>query len=258
MKIQLLLSAMALAPLTIHADCPCPYCPEMGSYYGGRQNISVRPEMNPYFQTRGDRFVTDQDQNILTAIRDALNAPQLSTESVLVDITVDHGNVLMIGVVDTDNSKKLIVEAVKGVEGVRNVNSQLETRGLPQRPEQSSSRSLDQEQSNSYRTGLYQYLTAVDPMQRSATSTTQNAPSASDASLKQKIVDKLTNVWIGKSFKNITVEVQNGKVTLTGTVDSQADLKEIESRINKIAEIKNVRNDIKVGNAGAMRMNLER
>ena len=45
---------------------------------------------------------------------------------------------------------------------------------------------------------------------------------------------------------NITIHIYDGKVTLTGNVDSDKDKKDIENKVKNVQGVKEVKNDLKV------------
>lgn len=72
---------------------------------------------------------------------------------------------------------------------------------------------------------------------------TGSASVTSDSSLQESVQSKLKN----KEFKQVAVESNNGIVTLTGTVDKYQAKVDAEKKARKIANVKEVDDQIKVG-----------
>lgn len=75
--------------------------------------------------------------------------------------------------------------------------------------------------------------------------------STPDSDLKQEIQDKLAKGWFQKGYNDVQVEVNNGTVTLKGTVDSESELIDVEKRVSKIDGVKNVVNNVHVTSQAA-------
>lgn len=69
-----------------------------------------------------------------------------------------------------------------------------------------------------------------------------SASVTSDSTLQQEIQNKLKN----KQFKQVAVESKNGVVTLTGSVDKYAAKMDAEKKAKKIANVKEVDDEIQV------------
>lgn len=82
-----------------------------------------------------------------------------------------------------------------------------------------------------------------------------NNNQTSDSDLKKAIQDKLAKGWFQKGYENVQVSVSNGNVMLSGFVDSDSDLKEVEKRVQKVDGIKKIANNIRIANQGTMQKN---
>jgi len=77
----------------------------------------------------------------------------------------------------------------------------------------------------------------------SALATAQSA----DAGLDNQILADVQNKALNKSqFKNVKANVQNGIVTLTGTVDVYDQKADLDKRVHRIKNIKGVENEVEV------------
>jgi BON domain len=60
----------------------------------------------------------------------------------------------------------------------------------------------------------------------------------SDNDLRTRIKESLSGGWFGNKFENVSVNVSNGVVTITGTVLSDQDKQEIENRIKDMPQVR--------------------
>lgn len=73
-----------------------------------------------------------------------------------------------------------------------------------------------------------------------------NQKSVSDQDIKAKIQDSLNGGWFAQGFNNVSFEINNGNVTLRGTVDSMDNKNKIEENVKKMDGVKQVNNQITV------------
>lgn len=300
---KLFLFGSLLAPLALSAWCPCPHCPDRAGAFYNDQESSYFHDQNRFFsdrdsaeemrgqeyaQVRGDRFVTERDEDLLLSIRDRLNDRNLTTVGPQIAIFVDHGVVTLRGSrLENEREKQALVEALRQVEGVRDIRFHDLQRGWQNQDMRRDIRDRSIEnrdyrgdirgdwKDSSYGRNHTNPLAQADRpafrdrmgTQTQGRSFSQDRPLTQDRSLAQdrlnqrdpasavgtnddtlktKVVDKLINVWFGKKYPEVQVNVQNGTVFLRGTVESQSDLAEIEKRIKGISEIRDIRNEIQV------------
>jgi hyperosmotically inducible protein len=86
-------------------------------------------------------------------------------------------------------------------------------------------------------------LLAISPSIMAPHSAVAVAQSAQDAQIK---ADVLNNALNKSKFKNVKVDVQNGIVTLSGTVDVYDIKVDADRRVHRIKNVKGVENDIEV------------
>lgn len=67
---------------------------------------------------------------------------------------------------------------------------------------------------------------------------------------ERKIAKKIRKVlrggWFTKGYDGVTFDLDDGEVTLKGTVDSESDLNEVQKKVEKIDGVKQVNNQIQV------------
>lgn len=105
---------------------------QYGQGYGaqGQYGQTTQGYNQGYNQTPGkavDMYQTNDDINLGRKVRDLL-LKNLSGRAERVTVEIDHGNVTLKGFVDSSNEKDNIEAAIKKIDGVRNVNSQLSVR----------------------------------------------------------------------------------------------------------------------------------
>ena len=74
----------------------------------------------------------------------------------------------------------------------------------------------------------------------------------SDSQLKSQIEKKLIGGWFSKSQTGVTVDVNNGIVTLSGKVDSHEDKQAIVSEIENMDGVQRVYNRVEIKQQGGM------
>jgi osmotically-inducible protein OsmY len=73
-----------------------------------------------------------------------------------------------------------------------------------------------------------------------------NQKSASDREINKKIQDTLNSGWFSKGFQNVSFDVNNGNVTLRGSVDTLENKNKVEASVKKIDGVKQVNNQITI------------
>lgn len=90
-------------------------------------------------------------------------------------------------------------------------------------------------------------LLVVSPSAVAPSSAVAAAQSADAGRDNQISADIQNNVLKKSQFKNVKGSVQNGIVTLTGTVDVYSQKEDLDKRVHKIKNIKGVENEVEVG-----------
>lgn len=67
---------------------------------------------------------------------------------------------------------------------------------------------------------------------------------SSDSEIKNKINKELQGGWFSSDYNNVSVNVNDGVVTLTGIVEDEGDLEEIEERLSDIQGVKLIKNNL--------------
>ncbi|HTZ90159.1 MAG TPA: BON domain-containing protein [Alloacidobacterium sp.] len=89
-------------------------------------------------------------------------------------------------------------------------------------------------------------LLTISPSAVAPHSTTAVAQSTDAGKDNQILADVQNNVLNRSQFKNVKASVQNGVVTLTGTVDVYSQKENLDRRVHRIKNIKGVENEVEV------------
>lgn len=89
-------------------------------------------------------------------------------------------------------------------------------------------------------------LSADSYNQAMSVTDTKASNAASDQELAKRIRDKLAAGWFTKGYENVSVQVRDGVVTLTGSVKSQSDKDKIEKEVRELEGVKTFNSQIKV------------
>lgn len=73
-----------------------------------------------------------------------------------------------------------------------------------------------------------------------------NQETVSDQEINRKIKEALDSGWFSSGFKNVSYDVNNGNVTLRGSVDTQENKKQVEDNVRNINGVRQVNNQITV------------
>lgn len=80
-------------------------------------------------------------------------------------------------------------------------------------------------------------------------SRTTDTSLVSDQDLNKKINDKIGPGWFSRGYEQVVVQVNNGMVTLQGTVKTLEDKDKVEKKVREIDGVRGVNNLIVIQNA---------
>lgn len=72
----------------------------------------------------------------------------------------------------------------------------------------------------------------------------------SDQDLLKKISDKIGSGWFSKGYENVNAQVNNGNVTLTGTVKTMDDKEKVEKEVRNIRGVRSLNSQISAQEPG--------
>lgn len=154
------------------------------------------------------------DQEIANKIRDKISSGWFSKGYDQVDVQVNNGMVILQGFVNSQDDRAKVEKEIRNIDGVKNINNQLAVQ--------------DTHTSNNERT-VY-----------------SNTSSMTDQELTKKIQDKVGSGWFTTGYDQVNVRVNNGTVTLQGTVKTWVDKEKIEKEVRNIEGVKLLNSEIKV------------
>lgn len=165
------------------------------------------------------------DKKISDDVKGVVAGGWFSSGNKNVTFDVNNGNVLLRGTVSSADEKNSIEQNVRKINGVRNINNQILVQGQGAQPNNSQTRFGGYDSSNP----------------------NNNMPRmADDKQVNDKVKDVVAGGWFASGNRNVSFDVNNGNVTLRGTVDSADEKTKIEQDVRKIDGVRNVNNQIVV------------
>lgn len=79
---------------------------------------------------------------------------------------------------------------------------------------------------------------------QTSSSNTQNA--GPDSLVQHRVEDALKNNYLKKNYNDVNARVYNGTVTLSGTVESEEERQDVESRIRGVTGVNNVNDQLQI------------
>lgn len=155
------------------------------------------------------------DQQLNTKIQDKLKGGWFTKGYPGVSAKVDHGNVTLTGTVASTKDKEKLDKEIREMDGVHSLNSQI-------RVENPNATDKDKEFSqDTYKT-------------------------PQDEQLNKKIREKVSEGWIRDSYKNVSLNTDNGLVTLEGSIKNMEDQNKLVNEIQKINGVKSVKANLTI------------
>lgn len=166
------------------------------------------------------REVSDTD--LAKNIRDRLAGGWFSEGFDQVTVRVYNGDVTLGGSVKSQADKEKVEKEVRNLNGVRNLNSTIAIQNIRDaRDSRADSRSDNRFAQDKFST-------------------------PADQQLNKKIRDKVSSGIIWDSYKEITLNTNNGVVTIEGFVADMRDQQDLLNKIQKIDGVRAVRSNINV------------
>ena len=180
---------------------------------------------NSYRSQDSNNQRTSSDQEINKKIQDTLSSGWFFKGFKNVSFDVNNGNVNLRGSVDTLENKNKVEDAVRKIDGVRQVNNQI---------------AIVKENSDAY---------SESQLQSSERKYPQDAASNSqDRQINAKIRDKLSNGWFSKGYETLVIRTANGVVVISGTIDKPEDVQKISDQIKEVDGVRSVNPQLTVKN----------
>lgn len=233
------------------------------SYYQGSNNTNYRNNVNPstgnqsasnqnvYYRGANGQDYYDHnlsnnqvaneknataDSLIQNKIDDTLRNNYLKKNYNTINARVYNGNVTLTGSVESEQDRQDVESRVRLVQGVNNVNDQLQV----------SAQIGFNDTFNSNSTATTDGSTSDVTDSSTATTTDSSTAATTDQDLQKQIDDTLKNNYVKKNFDTVVATVSAGAVTISGTIDSDKDRQEIRDRLQKIKGITNINDRLQV------------
>ena len=201
-----------------------------------QQQGGYAPQSYGYYETaEGDRYAADQnqktvsDQDIQRKVHNALSS-WFSNEYKNVSFDVNNGVVTLRGTVNTEEEKRKAEDSVRKIDGVRQVNNQINVTeaktALNDQNQQNTDNANDEENKQKY---PYDY-----------------AATPADKQINEKIREKLKGGWFSKGYEGIVIRTTNGVVIIAGRVDKPEDIKKINESLKNVEGIRSINNQAQV------------
>lgn len=176
--------------------------------------------------------MTETDRNLNNRIRTGLKADSsLSDASQTVSFSSDNGTVTLNGTVATEKEKKDLESRLRGMAGVNRVENNLQIA-----PRTSSSTSS----SNSP-------LTSPSALRTSGGMANGQALTESDRNLNTQIWSAFkTDPSLRDVTSGVSIRTDDGVVALNGSVATEQEKAELESRIERMTGVKEVENNLQI------------
>lgn len=187
--------------------------------------------------TSGDDYQTDSDRILLQKIRQALrDDPSLRRSVQAIQIKINNGEVTLKGIVAGRQDKDAITIRVKQISGVRNINNKLETSGRETSYSDSRARSYDYEDEDEEENDEED-----EDISPTGTSQGDKFSTNNDRMLLQRIRDLLNqDPALKPESRRILITVDNGNVTIRGTISEERLRTLALNRIKAINGVKTV------------------
>lgn len=166
------------------------------------------------------------DQDIRKEIQDTVGSGWFTEGYKNVSFDVNNGNVTLRGTVDTINDKNKVEDSVRKIDGVRQINNQINV--------------SERNSNNTYSDSDLQSSETKFPQDR--------AGNLQDRQINARIRDKLNNGWFSKGYETLMIRTANGIVMISGTVDKPEDIQAINDDIQEIEGVRSVNNQLNVKN----------
>jgi osmotically-inducible protein OsmY len=116
-----------------------------------------------------------------------------------------------------------------------------------QQPSYDGNQQYYQQWNQPYEGNQQYYQQGNQPYERNQQSQKEGVQkNVSDQDVTKKIQDTLGSGWFSKGYQNVSYDVNDGTVTLRGTVDTLDDKNKVEEEVKKIDGVKQVNNQIRV------------
>lgn len=197
----------------------------------GRSTYQSRPSQQNSSFKQTPRTIMDDE--IAKNVHGVIAGNWLSHGYPNVTFDVNNGTVNLRGVVDTQDEKNKVEQAVKKLEGVKAVRSEI-TVGI--QPANKSKMLAINNNKQPAATTAYSDETAT---------TKDSAGTDKDHMINKKIRDKILR-WNPKGYETLVFATQNGAVVVTGNIERVEDIQKISNDVKNTEGVKSVTNKVTI------------
>lgn len=250
-KTIILAGALVLASVSLSAG-GCPQCKarqiQQNRQYNNQQQSNRNNQGDNYGQKDveaildvSDRAMGPQDRQVLVDIRSTLQNNGINGEGSGIRLTVNRGRVLVNGLVRDDNQREQIEGYILQVDGVKDVTMDVYIQSIK------SPNNTNRAAFKSPQYGQNRNIATADIKKPTNGKTVQ----INDKELEKSVTAAIKGSWFSKSFPNVTVGVNNGRVLLTGTVKTEQDKVALENKVKSVNGVQGITNQVTIESAKA-------
>jgi len=201
-----------------------------------------------------DTTASASDPTVLQVRQALSNNPNLTEVVPNIQVSGTGGTIVLTGTVPNEQQKQAVETAVKSTTGVVSVNNQLEVNLSPtgKRPDQSNriyheNKELSPTSNSSENRRYPAGQSNLSSSSAGAIDANIQARSETDRAIGLRIVTELqSDSAVAGTIPMVQISVDNGKATLTGTVDTQEEKRMIEADVHNVAGVTSVKNKLRV------------
>lgn len=199
------------------------YSNQPDTQYIQKSPINSVEQEKEFNNTRSKDVPTDQE--LVEKIRDSLRSGWFSKGYENVNFDVHFGNVTLSGTVDTLENKNKVDDAVKKINGVRQIVNQIR---------------IARENADKY---------SDEDLQKSEKTFPQDsAYSPEDRQINAKIRDKLGRGWFSRGYEALVIKTANGIVVISGPIDKIEDAQKISEELKDVEGVKGINSKLTIKN----------
>lgn len=229
-----------------------------GYYYPSPRGAYYRDDRRDYreesrWESRDDDRYSDSDQKDMSPSHrddhDLLNRVKKAVDGSgrydKLDITVSDGVVTLNGAVETEQERQDLKSRIRKVDGVRSVNDKLRVERQGSKTSSYWNWRNDQDDDIG---DTYTYPTQRDAYTQSRARSEDQTRfgSTSDQKASKEIQDILDGGMFTSGYKNVDFDIQDGRVTLRGSVEEVNDRQELAKKVQDIDGVRFVDNQIRI------------
>ncbi len=185
---------------------------------------------------RGATGAMVSDADLTKRVQDAIAPGYFSKGYERVTVRANGGTIILQGYVENHDDKQSLENAVRKIDGVRDINNQVMVQSAYGATGMNGNRGLTGATGYAGTTGYSATDAREFPQDRAAT--------AEDSQINKRIRDQVSRGWTWDSYKEVTLDTKDGVVTLKGSANREVDLQKLITEIKKINGVRSVQTDV--------------